>query len=510
MSHWLKLKLRLGLTDKLFVPFVCILLLSVLATSYLTISFQGKRDEERSQQFNARLRDQWRGTARSLWIHNDLIAMQELFRTVVDLDTVLNSVTLFDSHGNVIASSSQTGMAASGDVIITVPVAGPDGRLGRLEAGYASRYDQRNSEGLITVIIITGLVTIIVGAFVYMKVLEVVLLRRIRSASEAATAIAGRELGLRLDDKGEDELAVLARAFNTMADNLADLLGGIQKVVAEIDTRALGITYAVESQSSLSTNQSQQVSQITSTMTAMAEQARLVAASSQEVVAIADETRRGSDLGVAATDDSRGIMDQIAHGNGERVEQIGDLKRRATQVGEVMAFIEQIADQTKLIAFNASIEAAGAGEMGRRFEVVAREIRRLAANVSESAGQIRRRILDIQQAIEAISLKSVEESEKVRMGSNAALHTVTVLHNIREGANRTTQRVQEISEAINRQNSAAGELLTGLREIDGKAAQLKQGLVDLVVISSALKQLSGRLGEMSSSFVFDHQGNVKV
>lgn len=489
--------LRIGLTDKLFIPFVGILLISVGLSTFFTLIVQGRADRERTEQFRGRMKEQWRVAAQTLWARGEVDQLRQLFRTAVEAG-MLKSVTLYDSRGTVVASGGTDGAQQSGEVRLEVVVQEPGGLL---VAVYAGRFDERASSRLITAILVTGLSTIVFGALIYMKVLDVVLLRRIRAASAAATAIAARDLTRRVDDRGEDELAVLARAFNTMADNLRDLTQMIHRVVSEIDDKAAGIMTAVESQSQLSATQSDQVSQITGTMTSMAQLTRQIAVSSEEVVKIADETLKSSDRGVAVTDDGRGLMDQIATGNSERVEHIRELKRRATQIGDVMQFIEQIADQTKLIAFNASIEAAGAGEMGRRFEVVAREIRRLAENVSESAGQIRTRIVDIQQAIEGLAARSVEESAKVQQGSQASLHTVTVLHSIREGADRTTGQVQEISEAIRRQNSAADELLSSLHVIDRQALLLKEGLSDLSGIAGALKELSGNLHQISSSFV---------
>jgi len=293
-----------------------------------------------------------------------------------------------------------------------------------------------------------------------------------------------------------------------MVDNLKILTKAIHRVVVEIDDETAGILASVDSQAMLSLTQKEQVSQITRTMGAMAELSNKIAISSNEVVKIADDTLKGSDNGVAATDDSRGLMDQIAIGNSERVEQIKDLKRRAIQIGDVMEFIERIADQTKLIAFNASIEAAGAGEMGRRFEVVAREIRRLAENVSESAGQISTRITDIQQSIEAIAVRSIEESQKVQNGLAASLHTVTVLHSIREGANRTTEQVQGISAAIGNQNEAAANLLVNLKVIDRQSGELNEGLSGLRFIAGALKGLSTNLHEISSSFKLENDSRI--
>ena len=88
----------------------------------------------------------------------------------------------------------------------------------------------------------------------------------------------------------------------------------------------------------------------------------------------------------------------------------------------------------------------------------------------------------------------------MRLGAESALHTVTVLHSIRDGANRTTELIQYISEAINSQNSSTAEFVTSLSQIDQQAMRLRDGLTNLSGISSSLKTLSGQLHEVSSSF----------
>ncbi len=496
MSRWL----RMGLTDKLFVPLVGILLLSVLLTTYLTSSAQRISDRQRVEQYTGRIRAQWITLVRELWIKGEIDDLNHILRVSVETDSLLTYAILYDSNRRVIAGTSAIDTFSVTGLRLNIPVHGPGNQAGLFVAGYAGRFESGTSLGLKMAILIAGLSTIIIGSLIYMRLLDKVLLKRIRAASAAATAIANRDLTQKLDESGDDELASLAHAFNVMVVNLRSLTKAIHRVVVEIDDETAGILASVDSQALLSMTQKEQVSQITRTMASMAEISNQIAVSSSEVVKIADNTLKGSDKGVAATDDSRGLMDQIAIGNSERVEQIKDLKRRAVQIGDVMEFIERIADQTKLIAFNASIEAAGAGEMGRRFEVVAREIRRLAENVSESAGQISTRITDIQQSIEAISARSVEESQKVQSGLVASLHTVTVLHSIREGANRTTEQVQGISTAIGNQNEAAANLLNSLKVIDRQSGELNQGLSGLRFIAGALKGLSTSLHEISSSF----------
>ncbi len=359
---------------------------------------------------------------------------------------------------------------------------------------------QHSTLRLVSTILIAGLSTIVVGTFIYGWVLKWVLLNRIQLAIVAAQAIAGRDLTQRLDERGEDELAILASAFNAMTDNLSSITKALQRVSGEIDVRASDITNLMKTQTNLSVQQSEKVSYIADTMSKMASFTRSIAESAMNVVQIALQTRLDSENGAKATDDSRHLMDEISAVNRERVQQINDLRRRVIQIGEVMEFIEQIADQTKLIAFNASIEAAGAGEMGRRFEVVAREIRRLAENVAESAGQIKKRITDIHISSEDLASTSIQESERIRHGVEASLNTVTILHRIREGAGKTNELIEQISNSINSQNVSVSKLDAGLQEIDQQAITLRNGLQELSGIAEAMRELSSQLKDLTAGF----------
>lgn len=494
--------LKMGLTDKLFLPFVGILLLSVLLTIVLSLWVQQRADTARIRKYHERSQLQWRSVTEILWQVDDLKGLKAVYRNAVDTDGYLNYLLLLDGSGNTMVSSSSNYADESPGLRLEVDVKGPGNQTGSVAIGYASGMEKRSSFGLISVILLAGFSTIFAGAIIYMMVLKSVLLRRIKSAVSAATAIASNDLTKRLDERGEDELSVLARVFNLMADNLSSLAKTIHTAVLDIDDKAAGILKSVDTQATLSSRQSDHVSQITNVMSDIAESTRQISDSSANVVEIAASTLQNATRGVEATDNSRGRMDEISSSNRERVQQIMELSRRTHQVGEVMEIIEQIADQTKLIAFNASIEAAGAGEMGRRFEVVAREIRRLAENVVDSANQIHSRITDIQQSAGQLSDTTEKESAKIRAGSEAALHTVTVLHSIREGSFRTTELVENISGSIKRQNKAADDLLTSFHEIDTEAAALRDGLSSLNGIAQAMKELSSELRTVSSTFKF--------
>lgn len=497
MSRWL----RMGLTDKLFIPFVGIVLLSVLVIVIFIMWMQNDEASDYADEFIKRTRQQWRSVTEILWANDNTAELKRLFQYAVENDPMLLNITLYDAENNVIASSSNIPYNNKSKFSqMTIALNNINGRTGSLVLSHAWVFVPKTSLEIISAIIIIGLSTIVLGGIVYMKVLNVILLRRIRSAVAVASAIADRDLTMRLDDSGEDEFAVLARAYNTMADNLAELVGTIQKIVNELDGRAARILTSADAQTTLAVRQSNQVSQITKTMEEIAEVTQRITQSSNDVVKIANDTKRDADRGVEATDLSRGRMDEISASNRERISQIRELNRRANQVGEVMEFLEQVADQTKLIAFNASIEAAGAGEMGKRFEIVAREIRRLAENVAESAGQITSRISDIQHAVDQLATASESDVNIVRSGAEAALLTVHSLHSIREGASNAFVKVEDISSAINIQNTATTQLLQSLRDIDAKSVALRDEMTALNAISQDMKEMSGELRNISSVF----------
>jgi len=161
-----------------------------------------------------------------------------------------------------------------------------------------------------------------------------------------------------------------------------------------------------------------------------------------------------------------------------------------------MEIINNIADQTKLIAFNASIEAASAGEAGKRFGVVAKEIRKLADNVMESTDEIERKIKEIQEAINSLVIASERSSNRIDDGSRLSTHSVGLLSKIVKCAKSTAESAKQISLSTRQQKTASNLVVNSLKEISEGSAQASAAIKQTSATTSSLQDLSRRLKKM--------------
>ncbi len=158
-----------------------------------------------------------------------------------------------------------------------------------------------------------------------------------------------------------------------------------------------------------------------------------------------------------------------------------------------MEIINTIADQTKLIAFNAALEASSAGEAGKRFGVVAVEIRRLADSVMESTGEIEAKINEIQEAINGLVIASEKGSRGIREGMEHSNQTAAMLLDIVDDAQSTQEAAKQISLSTQQQKTASNQVVTALREIASGAKQTSDSIQQIIAISRNLTDLSDSL-----------------
>ncbi|MBF8277425.1 MAG: methyl-accepting chemotaxis sensory transducer [Candidatus Brocadiaceae bacterium] len=260
-------------------------------------------------------------------------------------------------------------------------------------------------------------------------------------AMRAATVSEG-DLTSDIDEKGD-----LARAFNLMVKNLRSLIGGCQESIVRIFAVSMQMLSRSEEQASGSAELAASVGEITATIEELSSSAKQVAMHAESVSKVAADSETTGHRGMEYITAFVHIMGETKAATKDSAKKIYSLSERSQKIGDVLGTIHEIADETHLLALNASIEASSAGEFGKRFSVVASEVRRLAERTKTYAGEIRAIVSEMQASTNTAVL-SVEQSVKnVEMGEDAIQKAGHAIESNISLIEKTTDAVRQITMA---------------------------------------------------------------
>ena len=193
-------------------------------------------------------------------------------------------------------------------------------------------------------------------------------------------------------------------------------------------------------------------------------------------------------------------MTGIHNDYAQSLQDILELGNQSKEISKVMDLINNVADQTKLIAFNAALEASSAGEAGKRFSVVAGEIRRLADSVTESTRSIEERIQAIQSSISRLVLTSEKAVNSVQAGMDVSAATASELNELVDAAARTSNAAQQISLSTKQQKTASSQVVIALRDIANASTTNAQSIRSISDISEELLAMAQTLDQHMQGF----------
>ncbi len=278
----------------------------------------------------------------------------------------------------------------------------------------------------------------------------------------------------------------IARA---LARQIGSTVGHIQSAAAELQA-------AANQQVTSAKEQATAMNEITTTISELLATAKQIAESARRVSAIAGDTASQSRTGDQTVQRTNESIATIQRQVELIVSHMLDLGRKSQQIGGILELINELAEQTNILAINATIEAAGAGENGKRFAVVAEEIRRLADRVAASTKEIRQLIEDIRSAVNKTVMTTEGGSKAVEAGTRLFEEVAVAFGQITSGMTTTTEAAREIelstkqqSTAVEQVNTAAANVAQASRETEASSAQTLQTAAELAKLSRSLLQV---------------------
>jgi len=300
----------------------------------------------------------------------------------------------------------------------------------------------------------------------------------------------------RIQITGTNEMGQVIKVVNELLERNADLKNQLVMANGKINKLVDALSEQLRDNAEVSATQSSSIAETTATIKELATSAEKIVQETSTVVGLAEATQASAQKGTLAIANMLERMSEIQNENQRRIHEIVILGRKAQEIEKVMDIINDIASNTKIIAFNAGIEAASSGEEGKRFGTVASEIRKLANTVANSTNEIRDKIKEIQKTTNELVIVSEEETKKIQSGVDTAQTMVKELTEILDKADKTLDWVKQISLATQQQLTASEQVAIVLHDISDGVKRFTQAINQSKETSEELKDLSRSLRGM--------------
>ncbi|MBI4869745.1 MAG: MCP four helix bundle domain-containing protein [Candidatus Wallbacteria bacterium] len=284
-------------------------------------------------------------------------------------------------------------------------------------------------------------------------------------------------------------LALAVFLTRALATQIGSAVQHVQSSSAELQT-------AANQQATGAREQSTAMAEISTTISELLATGRQIAESARRVAQIAGETsgasREGDQIVVRARDSIEGIKRQVDL----ITTHMLDLGGKSQQIGGILDVINELSEQTNILAINASIEAAGAGEAGKRFAVVADEIRKLADRVGGSTKEIRRLIDEVRAAVNTTVMATEGGAKAVDAGTRQFSDVTTSFRRITDLVVTTTEAAREIELSTKQQASAVEQVSTGVGNVAQATAEMETSAAQTLQTATQLTRLSHDLARL--------------
>jgi methyl-accepting chemotaxis protein len=339
-------------------------------------------------------------------------------------------------------------------------------------------------------ILFGGIGSLIISLYTAHSILQYVNIFR-----EHSNRVASGNLTERIRIQSQDEMGQLGNDLNIMTERLASIAQQITEASHNMVTTIDEVKHAVDAQSSGASEQASSINEITASLEEIEKSSMQTIEKAKSLGEVAEQTKQKGLLGLEAVEQSINGMKDVREKVQTIAETILELSNQTQQVGEITSVVNRLAQQSKMLALNASIEAAKAGEAGKGFAVVASEVKNLAEQSENSTMQVQKILEDISRATEKAVMATEEGTKGVDHGTHLVEQTGEIVRNLSDVIHDATMASQQIEAAIHQEGIGIEQITAGMNEINQVTAsfvssvqQTTEAIENLSTISRNLKK----------------------
>nr|WP_282373175.1 methyl-accepting chemotaxis protein [Pseudomonas sp. PS02290] len=403
--------------------------------------------------------------------------------------------TLIGSSQNTI--TGMQGLPAKGNAVVAELYKAQDALQAALSAVLEQRVKDKSAErtAMLAMFAIAGLLLIYAFSGIYSA-----MRRAMEDMLSATRRIAQGDLTARVNVAGKDEMADIGTGLNHMVQAFGDSLAQVERSSSSVSDAATRLSASIDRAKVSMNAQQGETEQVATAINEMTASVADVAQNTEGAARAAEQASQASGKGLGVMQQTRQTIEALAGEVDLSAQKVAALALHSQEIGGVIEVIRNIADQTNLLALNAAIEAARAGEQGRGFAVVADEVRTLASRTQNSTAEIQRIIQQLQLATSAAVEQMKAGKDRAQDCLTSADQTSSSLNAINEGVESIVGMNTQIASAAVQQHAVSEDINRNVTEIRNGTFMLMEGIEDNAVTADELSLLAGELRTVVGRF----------